>query len=277
MQKRESERTGITSLKIGYNNVFGYYLEVRHAHKDKVPEEWIRKQTLTQAERYITPELKEYEEKILSAEGRISTIEERLYQDLVKSLGEYIVPIKHNAAIIARMDCLLSFATTAIRNQYVRPTLHDGDALDIIEGRHPVIEKNLPVGEVYVSNDIHLDPEEQQIVVITGPNMSGKSAILRQTALIVLMAQMGSYVPASKADIGIIDKIFTRVGASDNISSGESTFMVEMNETASILNNLSHKSLILLDEIRSEEHTSMSIRRREQRRSLRRTIMSSIK
>jgi DNA mismatch repair protein MutS len=249
MQKRESERTGIASLKVSYNNVFGYYLEVRNTYKDKVPEEWIRKQTLTQAERYITPELKEYEEKILTAEGKIGAIEERIYAELVKSLAEYIVPIKHNAGIIARLDCLLSFTKLAIRNAYVRPDLSEGDVLDIKEGRHPVIEMNLPVGESYVANDVLLDPLEQQIMIITGPNMSGKSALLRQTALIVLMAQMGAYVPAKKADIGLVDKIFTRVGASDNISSGESTFMVEMNETASILNNISAKSLILLDEI----------------------------
>lgn len=249
LQERESKRTGIPSLKIGYNNVFGYYLEVRHAHKDKVPEEWMRKQTLTQAERYITPELKEYEEKILNAETRINSLEHDLYVDLVKSVSEHIQPVQHNAQLIAQLDGLLCFAKLALRNSYVRPSMDDSDVLDIKGGRHPVIEKNLPIGEAYVSNDVFLDNESQQIIIITGPNMSGKSALLRQTALIVLLAQMGSFVPAEKANIGLVDKIFTRVGASDNISSGESTFMVEMNETASILNNLSSRSLVLLDEI----------------------------
>jgi DNA mismatch repair protein MutS len=249
IQERESQRTEIPSLKISYNNVFGYYLEVRNTHKDKVPSDWIRKQTLTQAERYITEELKEYETKILGAEEKISSIELRLFNDLVASIMEYTASIQLNAQLIARIDCLLSFAKIAIKNNYVRPSVNDTKVLKILNGRHPVIEKTLPVGEEYISNDIYLDNETQQIMMITGPNMSGKSAVLRQTALIVLMAQMGSFVPASAADIGIVDKIFTRVGASDNISSGESTFMVEMNETASILNNLSDRSLILLDEI----------------------------
>jgi len=249
MQNKESEKHNIPSLKIAYNNVFGYYLEVRNTHKDKVPETWIRKQTLTQAERYITPELKEYEEKILTAESKILEIEERLFENLVDKLGEYIHPIKHNAALIARIDCLLSFAKIAKAYKYVRPVINESKVLDIKDGRHPVIERHLPVGESYVSNDVFLNQEEQQTIMITGPNMSGKSALLRQTALIVLMGQMGSFVPAKSAEIGIVDKIFTRVGASDNISSGESTFMVEMNETASILNNLSDRSLILLDEI----------------------------
>jgi len=249
MQNEESEKYNIPSLKIAYNNVFGYYLEVRNTHKDKVPETWIRKQTLTQAERYITPELKEYEEKILSAESKILEIEERLFEGLVDKLSEYIHPIKHNAGLIARIDCLLSFAKIAKAYKYVRPVINESKTLNIKDGRHPVIERHLPVGESYVTNDVFLDQEEQQTIMITGPNMSGKSALLRQTALIVLMGQMGSFVPAKSAEIGIIDKIFTRVGASDNISSGESTFMVEMNETASILNNLSDRSLILLDEI----------------------------
>lgn len=249
LQQREIARTGITSLKIGYNNVFGYYLEVTHSHKDKVPQDWIRKQTLVNAERYITPELKEYEEKILGAEEKIYAIEQRLYLELVTALGEYILPIQLNATLLAKLDCLLSFANCAKKNGYVKPALNDGYELEIHQGRHPVIEQNLPLGESYVANDVFLDNEKQQIIIITGPNMSGKSAILRQTALIVLMAQMGSYVPAKYASIGIIDKIFTRVGASDNISSGESTFMVEMNETASILNNISDRSLVILDEI----------------------------
>lgn len=249
IQQREVARTGITSLKIGYNNVFGYYLEVTHAHKDKVPAEWIRKQTLVNAERYITPELKEYEEKILGAEDKIFALEQRLYNDLVIALSDHILPIQLNASLLARLDCLLSFATCAKKNSYVKPSLTDGYELDIHLGRHPVIEQNLPLGETYIANDVFLDNEKQQIIIITGPNMSGKSAILRQTALIVLMAQMGSYVPAKYAGIGIVDKIFTRVGASDNISSGESTFMVEMNETASILNNISSRSLVILDEI----------------------------
>jgi DNA mismatch repair protein MutS len=249
MQQKESEAHNIPSLKIAYNNVFGYYLEVRNTHKDKVPESWIRKQTLTQAERYITPELKEYEEKILGAESKILEIEERLFDNLLNSLSEYINQIKFNAALIAKIDCLLSFAEIAKLHKYVMPIINDDHILNIKDGRHPVIERNLPVGESYVSNNVYLDKEEQQMIMITGPNMSGKSALLRQTALIVLMAQMGSFVPADHAEIGLIDKIFTRVGASDNISSGESTFMVEMNETASILNNLSDRSLILLDEI----------------------------
>jgi DNA mismatch repair protein MutS len=249
IQQRESERTGISSLKVAFNNVFGYYLEVTNTHKDKVPSDWMRKQTLTNAERYITPELKEYEEKILGAEEKIAALESKLFTDLVLSLMDYIAIIQLNASLIARLDCLLSFATIAQKNNYVRPHLFDNDVLDIKDGRHPVIEKQLPVGDEYIANDVYLDNEHQQIIIITGPNMSGKSALLRQTALIVLMAQIGCFVPAKHANLGLIDKIFTRVGASDNISSGESTFMVEMNETASILNNLSNKSLVLLDEI----------------------------
>ncbi len=249
IQQAESERTGITSLKVAYNNVFGYFLEVTNVHKSKVPADWIRKQTLVNAERYITPELKEYEEKILGAEEKILAIETKLFSDLLLALSDYIVPLQLNASLIARLDCLLAFALLAQKNNYVRPQLNDGKILDIKNGRHPVIEKQLPLGEEYVANDVYLDDEQQQIIIITGPNMSGKSALLRQTALIVLMAQMGSFVPATHASIGLVDKIFTRVGASDNISSGESTFMVEMNETASILNNVSDRSLILLDEI----------------------------
>lgn len=249
IQQRESERTGITSLKVAFNNVFGYYLEVTNAHKSKVPNDWMRKQTLTNAERYITPELKEYEEKILGAEEKILALETQLFNNLVISLTDYIATIQINASLIARLDCLLSFTVIAQKNNYVRPHLSDNDVLDIKDGRHPVIEKQLPVGEEYVTNDVYLDNEHQQIIIITGPNMSGKSALLRQTALIVIMAQIGSFVPAKHANLGLIDKIFTRVGASDNISSGESTFMVEMNETASILNNLSNRSLVLLDEI----------------------------
>jgi DNA mismatch repair protein MutS len=249
MQERLMEETGIGKLKIAFNNVFGYYIEVRHMHKDKVPETWIRKQTLTQAERYITEELKEYETKILGAEEKILAIETKLYEELVFAISDYIQPIQYNAALIARLDCLLSFAKIAIKQNYVRPTINQTKALDIKEGRHPVIEQNLPLGESYVSNDVYLDDQTQQIIMITGPNMSGKSALLRQTALITLMAQMGSFVPAKSAEIGIVDKVFTRVGASDNISSGESTFMVEMNETASILNNFTDRSLVLLDEI----------------------------
>ena len=249
IQKREVERTGISSLKIAYNNVFGYYLEVTHAHKDKVPADWMRKQTLTTAERYITPELKTYEEKILGAEEKILVIEQKLYENLVASFAEYIAPIQHNASLLARMDVLSGFAKLSIENNYCRPEFNEGFAIDITEGRHPVIEKQLPVGTDYVSNSVYLDNDNCQIMMITGPNMSGKSALLRQTALIVLLAQMGSYVPAKEAKLGITDKIFTRVGATDNISSGESTFMVEMNETASILNNLSQRSLILMDEI----------------------------
>jgi DNA mismatch repair protein MutS len=249
IQKREVERTGISSLKVSYNNVFGYYLEVTNVHKDKVPQDWIRKQTLTTAERYITPELKIYEEKILGAEDKIAVLEQTLYEALVRDLIDYIIPIQLNASLISRLDCLLSFAKLARDNNYIRPTLTNEFAIHIIDGRHPVIEKQLPLGSDYVSNSVYLDNETQQVMMITGPNMSGKSALLRQVALITLMAQIGCYVPAKSAKIGIVDKIFTRVGASDNISSGESTFMVEMNETASILNNLSNRSLILLDEI----------------------------
>ncbi|MFM7681566.1 MAG: DNA mismatch repair protein MutS, partial [Bacteroidota bacterium] len=249
LQERESQRTGIPSLKISFNNVFGYYIEVRNTHKDKVPEDWIRKQTLVNAERYITEELKEYETKILGAEEKIFAIETKLFQGLVYNMTDYIPPIQHNANVIARLDCLFSFSQIALENNYKRPEINDGFVLDIKNGRHPVIEKRLPIGEEYIPNDVFLDSKEQQIIMITGPNMSGKSAILRQTALIVLMAQMGCFVPADSAKIGLIDKVFTRVGASDNISSGESTFMVEMNETASILNNISPRSLILLDEI----------------------------
>ncbi len=249
IQNRESERTLIPSLKIGFNNVFGYFLEVRNTHKDKVPTDWIRKQTLTGAERYITPELKEYEEKILGAEEKILSLEVKLFEALVTELLDYIQPIQLNANLIARLDCLQSFVTIALKNNYRRPILTDDISLKIIEGRHPVIEHQLPLGEQYIPNDVYLHPEEQQIIIITGPNMSGKSAILRQTALIVLMAQIGSFVPAQEAQIGIVDKIFTRVGASDNLSLGESTFMVEMIETASIVNNISERSLVLLDEI----------------------------
>lgn len=249
MLERESQKTGITSLKMGSNNVFGYYIEVRHTHKDKVPEDWIRKQTLVNAERYITEELKEYEAKILGAEERIMLIEQELFAELVTWIGQFIKPVQKNAALIAQLDCLCGFAQLAKENKYTRPKINDGFALDISNGRHPVIEKQLPHGQSYIANDLYLDREEQQIIMITGPNMSGKSAILRQTALIVLLAQMGSFVPADQAKIGLIDKIFTRVGASDNISMGESTFMVEMNETASILNNISDRSLVLLDEI----------------------------
>ncbi|KAF0130989.1 MAG: DNA mismatch repair protein MutS [Bacteroidetes bacterium] len=249
LQKRELDRTGISSLKVGFNNVFGYYLEVTNVHKNKVPDEWIRKQTLTGSERYITEELKEYEQKILGAEEKMLEIELRLFTELVIAVSEFIAPVQLNAILIARLDCLSSFATVAFKYKFVRPRLNDGFAIDIKNGRHPVIEQQLPAGESYISNDVYLDSEHQQVLIITGPNMSGKSALLRQTALIVLMAQMGSFVPASSADIGVIDKVFTRVGASDNISSGESTFMVEMNETASILNNISNRSLVLLDEI----------------------------
>lgn len=249
IQDRESERTGIPSLKISFNNVFGYYLEVRNTHKDKVPSDWIRKQTLTQAERYITEELKDYEGKILGAEEKMSSIELRLFNELVASIAEFTAAIQTNAQIIGQLDVLMSLARVALRNGYVRPAINATTAIKIVEGRHPVIELALPAGESYVSNDVYLDNDAQQIMMITGPNMSGKSAVLRQTALIVIMAQMGGFVPARAADIGIVDKIFTRVGASDNISSGESTFMVEMNETASILNNLSDRSLVLLDEI----------------------------
>tara|TARA_R110002012_G_scaffold291564_1_gene486006 strand:- start:192 stop:2807 length:2616 start_codon:yes stop_codon:yes gene_type:complete len=249
MLKRESERTGITSLKIASNNVFGYYIEVRNTHKDKVPEEWIRKQTLVNAERYITEELKEYEAKILGAEERILAIEQQLFSDLIQWMTQYIKPVQQNAFLIGQLDCLCGFAQLAMDNNYVYPDIDDSFDLEIKDGRHPVIEKQLPPSEAYISNDVYLDRNKQQIIMITGPNMSGKSAILRQTALIVLLAQTGSFVPAKSARIGLVDKIFTRVGASDNISMGESTFMVEMNETASILNNLSERSLVLLDEI----------------------------
>ncbi|OKY98760.1 MAG: DNA mismatch repair protein MutS [Bacteroides sp. 44_46] len=249
VQQRESEQTGIPSLKIGYNNVFGYYIEVRNVHKDKVPQEWIRKQTLVNAERYITQELKEYEEKILGAEDKILVLETQLYTELVQSLNEFISAIQIDANQIARLDCLLSFATAARENNYIRPVISDDEVLEIRQGRHPVIEKQLPIGEKYIANDVMLDSSTQQIIVITGPNMAGKSALLRQTALITLMAQIGSFVPAESAHIGLVDKIFTRVGASDNISVGESTFMVEMNEAADILNNLSSRSLVLFDEL----------------------------
>ena len=249
IQQRESELTEIPSLKIGYNNVFGYYIEVRNTHKDKVPAEWIRKQTLANAERYITQELKEYEEKILGAEDKILVLETQLYAELVQSLSEFIPAIQINANQIARLDCLLSFATAARENNYIRPVIADDDVLEICQGRHPVIEKQLPIGEKYIADDVMLDSQTQQIIIITGPNMAGKSALLRQTALITLLAQIGSFVPAESAHIGLVDKIFTRVGASDNISVGESTFMVEMNEAADILNNLSPRSLVLFDEL----------------------------
>jgi len=249
IQQRESERTGIPSLKVAYNNVFGYYIEVRNVHKDKVPPEWIRKQTLVNAERYITQELKEYEEKILGAEDKILVLETQLYTDLVQALMEFIPQIQIDANQIARLDCLLSFANVARENRYIRPVIEDNDVLDIRQGRHPVIEKQLPIGEKYIANDVMLDSNTQQIIIITGPNMAGKSALLRQTALITLLAQIGSFVPAESAHIGLVDKIFTRVGASDNISVGESTFMVEMNEAADILNNVSSRSLVLFDEL----------------------------
>jgi len=249
IQQREIERTGITSLKISFNNVFGYYIEVTNSHKSKVPTDWTRKQTLVNAERYITEELKIYEEKILGAEEKILTHEEQIFNDLVLKISDYISPVQINSYCVARLDCLLSFSNIALENNYTRPHLDDTLILDIKDGRHPVLEKQLQPGESYVANDVYLDPENQQMLIITGPNMSGKSALLRQTALIVLMAQIGSFVPARSASIGMVDKIFTRVGASDNISSGESTFMVEMNETASILNNLSPRSLVILDEI----------------------------
>ena len=249
VQQREIELTGIPSLKIAFNNVFGYYIEVRNTHKDKVPANWIRKQTLVNAERYITEELKEYEEKILGAEDKILVLETQLYAELVQSLSEFIPAIQINANQIARLDCLLSFATAARENNYIRPVIADDDVLEIHQGRHPVIEKQLPIGEKYIANDVMLDSQTQQIIIITGPNMAGKSALLRQTALITLLAQIGSFVPAESAHIGLVDKIFTRVGASDNISVGESTFMVEMNEAADILNNLSPRSLVLFDEL----------------------------
>ena len=249
IQQRESATTGIPSLKISYNNVFGYFIEVRNMHKDKVPETWIRKQTLVNAERYITQELKEYEEKILGAEEKILAIETRLFNELVISLTDYIAAIQLNSNLIAQLDCLLSFTRVSAENKYVRPEINDSDVIDIRQGRHPVIEKQLPIGETYVTNDVYLDAKTQQIIIVTGPNMSGKSALLRQTALITLMAQIGCFVPVESAKIGVVDKIFTRVGASDNISQGESTFMVEMNEAASILNNLSDRSLVLFDEL----------------------------
>jgi DNA mismatch repair protein MutS len=249
IQRREAERTGIPSLKVAFNNVFGYYIEVRNMHRDKVPADWIRKQTLVNAERYITGELKDYEEKILGAEEKILQMEAGLFNDLVACLAGYIAPVQTDAGLIGRLDCLLSFAGVAEENRYVRPVVDDGDRIDIRSGRHPVIEKQMPPGESYVANDVFLDNGKQQIIIITGPNMSGKSALLRQTALITLMAQTGCFVPAGSADIGLVDKIFTRVGASDNISAGESTFMVEMSEAADILNNLSERSLVLFDEL----------------------------
>lgn len=249
IQERESEVTGIQSLKIGFNNVFGYYLEVRNTYKDKVPQDWIRKQTLTNGERYITPELKEYEEKIIGAEGKIQELEQRIFSELVVESSDYIAKLQHDANLIAHIDCLLSFAIVAMQNRYNRPVVDDSYVLDIKQGRHPVIEQQMPIGEQYIANDVYLDNESQQIIILTGPNMAGKSALLRQTALITLMAQIGCFVPADSARIGITDKIFTRVGASDNISVGESTFMVEMNEAASILNNLSERSLVLFDEL----------------------------
>jgi DNA mismatch repair protein MutS len=249
IQQREIERTGITSLKISFNSVFGYYIEVTNTHKDKVPAEWIRKQTLVNAERYINEELKEYEEKILGAEDKITALEARIYAELVKFLSRYIKEIQTNATQIARIDCLLSFARAAKANRYICPIIDDSEEIDIKEGRHPVIEKQLPPESPYIANDVFLDNKRQQIIIITGPNMAGKSALLRQTALIVLMAQIGSFVPAENARIGYIDKIFTRVGASDNISQGESTFMVEMTEASEILNNLSSRSLVLFDEL----------------------------
>ncbi len=249
MQTVEAEKTGISSLKIGFNNVFGYYLEVTNLHKNKVPENWMRKQTLTNAERYITPELKEYEEKITGAEEKIFALEQQLYDQLLNELFDYLAPVQTNGNLVAILDCLCCFAHNAIYHQYKRPELHEGEEWMVKEGRHPVIERNLPVGESYIHNDLELNKTDQQIIILTGPNMSGKSALLRQTALITLMAHIGSFVPATEARISLTDKIFTRVGASDNLSGGESTFMVEMNETASIINNITNRSLILLDEI----------------------------
>jgi DNA mismatch repair protein MutS len=249
IEERETERTGISSLKVSYNNVFGYYLEVRNTHKDKVPADWIRKQTLTQAERYITEELKEYESKILGAEEKILSIEQRLFSEIVQECLHFLVDLQYNSKVLAELDVLTTFACLAVSNGYTKPIIENSSSLEIQEGRHPVIEKLLPTGEQYIANDVMLDPENCQMMMITGPNMSGKSALLRQTAIITLMAQMGSYVPASFAKIGCVDRIFTRVGASDNLSAGESTFMVEMNETASILNQMTGRSLIVLDEI----------------------------
>ena len=249
LRDEESAKTGIQSLKIGFNNVFGYYLEVRNMHKERVPENWIRKQTLVNAERYITPELKELEEKILGAEDRILALESRLYAELVAYALQYITPLQLNAAIIADIDCLHSFAVSAQEHRYVRPIVDESEVLDIKQGRHPVIETQMPPGESYVSNDVYLDTDKQQIIILTGPNMAGKSALLRQTALIALMAQVGCFVPADSARVGVVDKIFTRVGASDNISAGESTFMLEMSEAASIMNNMSQRSLVLFDEL----------------------------
>jgi DNA mismatch repair protein MutS len=249
LQQKEAEITGISSLKIGFNNVFGYYLEVTNSHKSKVPEAWMRKQTLTNAERYITPELKEYEEKITGAEEKILLLELQLYESLLNELSDYLAPVQNNGNVLAILDCIICFASNALHFQYKKPLLHDGQEILIKEGRHPVIERNLPVGDTFISNDLELNKTEQQIIILTGPNMSGKSALLRQTALITLMAHMGSFVPASDAKIALTDRIFTRVGASDNLTGGESTFMVEMNETASIINNITPRSLILLDEI----------------------------
>ncbi len=249
MQQREMERTGISSLKIGYNNVFGYYLEVRNTFKGNVPQDWVRKQTLAQAERYITQELKEYEEKILGAEEKILGLETRLFAEMVQHVQQFIRPLQQDAVQVAELDCLLSFAKTAVEHRYVRPVVDDSTVIDIRRGRHPVIETNLPIGEEYIPNDVTLDSKSQQIIIITGPNMAGKSALLRQTALIVLLAQIGCYVPAESARIGLVDKIFTRVGASDSLSTGESTFMVEMTEAANILNNVTDRSLVLFDEL----------------------------
>ncbi|TNF31956.1 MAG: DNA mismatch repair protein MutS, partial [Bacteroidetes bacterium] len=249
IQRREAEATGISSLKIGFNNVFGYYLEATNAHKDKIPESWIRKQTLVNSERYITEELKKYEEKILGAEEKIQALENRLYQQVLSDLQQYVNLLQQNAQLLAQLDCLLSFAEVSEENQYVRPQFSDESIIQITDGRHPVIEKSLPLGESYVSNDVYLNNQTQQILIITGPNMSGKSALLRQTALICIMAQMGCFVPAKNATLGITDKVFSRVGASDNLAQGESTFMVEMNEAASILNNMTSQSLVILDEI----------------------------
>ena len=249
MQQREAQRTGIASLKVGYNNVFGYYLEVRNTYKDNVPEEWVRKQTLTSAERYITPELKEYEQKILSAEQKIQEIEEALFFQLVEDCKMLINDVQQNAVLVAQLDCLLSFALISLENRYIRPVMSEDVALTIKAGRHPVIERNMPAGEEYIPNDIYLDNKQQQIIIITGPNMAGKSALLRQTALIVLLAQIGCFVPAESAQIGVVDKIFTRVGAADNIAAGESTFMVEMTESSNILNNVTDRSLVLFDEL----------------------------